>query len=212
MCGEEIPYTRKSSKVRAEKWDTNCGSCATKGKNNSMFGKIGENNPNFGSKRTEKTKKNISESLKGKEHTFTEETRKKMSESKKGKKFTGEHKKNISESLKGKKLTNEHKKKCRLSALKRIERNKGQVIPNHNPNSIKFLEQKAKEFGIKDLQHAENGGEFQVCGYFVDGYSKDKNIVIEYYEKAHEKKKERDERRKQEIINELDCKFVIIKE
>ena len=37
-----------------------------KGKNNLMYGKLGKNNPNYGSKRTEITKRNISKSLIGK--------------------------------------------------------------------------------------------------------------------------------------------------
>ena len=77
-----------------------------------------------------------------------------------------------------------------------------------------FAQAKAKELGITDLQHAENGGEYHIkeLGYWVDGYSEEKNIVIEYYESFHEKQKERDERRKQEIIEFLGCKFIEIKE
>ena len=101
----------------------------------------------------------------------------------------------------------------RFSAIKRIERDKfngNQIIPGYNPNSIPIILQKAEEFSITDLQHAENGGEFQVCGYFVDGFSKEKNIVIEYNEPFHKNQIERDERRKREIIKELGCKFVEI--
>lgn len=48
--------------------------------------------------------------------------------------------------------------------------------------------------------------------YWDAGYSKAKNIVIEYYEMAHEKKKERDDRRQKEIEEFLGCEFIIIKE
>lgn len=37
-------------------------------------------------------------------------------------------------------------------------------------------------------------------------------MVIEYYESFHRNQNERDTRRKQEIIDLLDCKFVEIKE
>jgi hypothetical protein len=102
----------------------------------------------------------------------------------------------------------------RLGRIRYMEQLYGQISPNYNPSAISIIEQKAKELGINDLQHAENGGEFRVCGYWVDGYSPSKNVVIEYYEKAHNKQanKERDVRRQQEIIKELGCKFVIIKE
>lgn len=75
---------------------------------------------------------------------------------------------------------------------------------------------RANEENITDLQHAENGGEYHIkeLGYFVDGYSKEKNIVIEYYEKFHysESKIKRDLKRQQEIVNVLKCEFINIKE
>jgi len=37
-------------------------------------------------------------------------------------------------------------------------------------------------------------------------------VVIEYYEKAHKNNINKDERRKQEIINFLNCEFIEIKE
>ena len=63
------------------------------------------------------------------------------------------------------------------------------------------------------MQHAENGGEHKVCGYFVDGYDKELNIVFEYDESRHYKDKinnilnDRDIQRQQNIINELHCEF-----
>lgn len=55
------------------------------GKNNPMFGKKGIDNPNYGRKNTEETKKKISESLKGKQIWWkgkhhSEETKQKMRE------------------------------------------------------------------------------------------------------------------------------------
>jgi len=35
------------------------------------------------------------------------------------------------------------------------------------------------------LQHAENGGEFEVAGYYLDGYDKNLNIAFEYDEPGH---------------------------
>lgn len=112
------------------------------------------------------------------------------------------------------KHTNNSIKKIRLSVIKNINERIGQFFPNYNPSSILILEEKAKELGITDLQHAENGGEFYIkeLGYWVDGYSPIKNVVIEYYEKEHKHKKERDRRRKREIIDCLGCDFIEIKE
>jgi len=132
----------------------------------------------------------------------------------KNRKFNNTSRNKISKIHKGIPKTKEHKKKIRLSILENIKNRCGQIIPNYNPSSIPIIEAKAKELGITDIQHAENGGEFNIkeIGYWVDGYSKEKNIVIEYYEPFHENQKERDERRKQEIINKLNCEFIEIKE
>lgn len=107
----------------------------------------------------------------------------------------------------------------RLNRIKEINNrleNGHQLTPNYNPSSIPILEAKAKELGITDLQHAENGGEYYIkeLGYWLDGYSKEKNIVFEYDEKHHFNEDgtytERDIRRQTEIENLLGCKFIRI--
>ena len=117
-------------------------------------------------------------------------------------------------------MTDEYRKKLRIAQLNLISKrhfNGGQVMPGYNISSIPILEEKAKELNITDLQHAENGGEYFVkkLGYYVDGYSEEKNIVIEYYEKAHNRQVERDERRQKEIMGHLNLseeQFIIIRE
>lgn len=112
------------------------------------------------------------------------------------------------------------RKKQRIITINKIKEQlgrNGQIIPSYNINSIPILEQKAKELGITDLQHAENGGEFYIkeLGYWVDGYSKEKNIVIEYDEKHHFDENgnlsKRDVIRQIEIEELLGCKFIRIK-
>jgi hypothetical protein len=118
--------------------------------------------------------------------------------------------------LHGKEKSNKLKREKRIKMLKNIEERCGTVYPNYNSKTIPILEQKAKELGITDLQHAENGGEYYIkdLGYFVDGYSPSKNIVIEYYELWHNQPKiiKKDNNRKQEIIDFLKCKFIEIRE
>ncbi len=176
------------------------------------------------------TRKKISDKLKGKPKS--EQHRLKVIAANTGKKRDDDFKKTISKIHSGRKnsettlqkmsesqknISVEARRNKRLAAIRRIEisiETGGQMFPNYNKNSISIIEEKAKELGITDLQHAENGGEFYIkeLGYWVDGYSKEKNIVIEYYEKYHNKIKERDIRRETEIINLLGCEFIVIKQ
>ena len=65
--------------------------------------------------------------------------------------------------------------------------------------------------------HAENGGEYHIkeLGYWVDGYSPTKNIVIEYDEEYHFTKngryRKKDIQRQLEIEKFLNCIFIRIK-
>lgn len=114
----------------------------------------------------------------------------------------------------GKHHTEESKEKTRKSTIKYIE-----SLPNYNGTRARYSH-KACEYINKlneekhwNLQHAENGGEYFIAGYFVDGYDKDLNIVFEYDEPAHYINKEenilkdRDIQRQQNIINKLNCEF-----
>ncbi|MBC8428035.1 MAG: hypothetical protein H8D94_01040 [Candidatus Pelagibacter sp.] len=100
------------------------------------------------------------------------------------------------------------------SAKKRVERT-GMPSVNYNPEACKIID----EYGIQNgynFQHALNGGEYKIKinnkHYFLDGYDLENNVVIEYYEKHHKWNKEQDKKRKQEIIDKLNCKFIELKE
>lgn len=103
----------------------------------------------------------------------------------------------------------------RLSAIRRIERNKGQVKPNYNPGACKAIDKYGKQHGY-DFQHAENGGEFHIkpLGYWVDGYDAEQNVVIEYDEPRHfvgGKLRPTDVQRQKEITEHLGCTFIRIR-
>jgi len=109
--------------------------------------------------------------------------------------------------------------KMRKSAIKRIERercNGNQLIPAFNPNACKIIDQYGKKNGY-NFQHAMNGGEFYIkeLGYFVDGYDKNKNIIIEIDEPRHFDIKgnlhKKDINRQKEIEEFLKCKFIRLK-
>lgn len=133
---------------------------------------------------------------------------------------TLEEKQNISRAIKeGKKKstyrpTEEHKRKIRLAIIKRIQESKGKCVPLYNPEACKAIDEYGKLHGY-NFQHAENGGEFYIkeLGYWVDGYDKEKNTVIEYYEMYHHKDKaEKDLSRQQQIVDFLKCEFIILRD
>jgi very-short-patch-repair endonuclease len=222
-CNNIIEYSLKHNFNRAVKNNTLCKSCVKFGKNNPRHGKSNYNIwlEKYGKEIADKKEKNRNEkhgnTINGKNNPMYNNSAyniwlKKYGKEKADRKQNEANRKN-SESNLGKKYNDIAKKNMRISAIKRIEKQKGQIMPNSNPKATQIIRAKAKEVGITDLRDAETpGGEFQVCGYFVDGRSEEKNIVIEYYEGFHKKQVERDERRKQEIINELGCKFIEIKE
>ncbi len=128
--------------------------------------------------------------------------------------------KNLSEknsnSKKNKKRKPETITKIRLAKIKRIEdKIKKGLNPRYNPIACNFID----KYGIDNnynFQHAENGGEIYLknIGYFLDGYDKIKNTVIEFYERFHYNifgvLKEKEIRRENDIIKYLKCKFIRI--
>lgn len=126
----------------------------------------------------------------------------------------------LSISLKGRLFDSEHKQKLRIIMIKKMEESSGQIIPSYNKKSIAIIEEYGKQHGY-NFRHAETKGENDVVlgeyhikelGYFLDGYDKENNTVIEYYEKGHCRRKEKDKIRKEEIVTFLKCNFIEIYE
>lgn len=112
----------------------------------------------------------------------------------------------------GKKHSNESREKMRNSAIEYLKNCKNFNCPRYNKKSIEYINRLNKEKHW-NLQHAENGGELKICGYFLDGYDKELNIVFEYDEPNHYKDVEKsilldkDIERQNNIIKVLNCKF-----
>ena len=119
--------------------------------------------------------------------------------------------------LKGGVQPEETKLKIRMSTIDYIESVKGDCKPRYNKNSINYIDWLNKSMNW-NLQHAENGGEIRIDGYYVDGYDKDLNIVFEYNEKRHYVDPlnniltNKDKTRNNHIKNKLCCKFYIYNE
>lgn len=199
-CGNEISYTRKWNRNNAEKENTNCQSC-------SAIGRI------FSEKTKRKLKQNSARYWKGKKREpFSDNWKQKISESRKGKKWSEEIRRKISLSKMGDKNPTkrpEVRKKLRLAALKR----NGIAFPNYNPIGCDIINWFNMYYDF-NFQHAENGGEKCIDGYWPDGIDEKRKTIIEIDEPRHfdgdGKLREKDVER-QNYLENLGYKFIRIK-
>ena len=137
--------------------------------------------------------------------SFTELAKLKMSISKKGKKFSEEHKYKLSESAKKdrikRNLNPEYHKKFRDKAANQPRRfgkavDKGQLELLNKWNRLGF------NFIPNYKLHTDT------CLYFIDGYDKERNIVLEYDSNYHNfsRQKHKDLIRQQKIVEILSPK------
>lgn len=118
----------------------------------------------------------------------------------------------IGKGWRGKHLPEEMKEKQRIGFYNYKSKLHGKFKCSYNPKACKFINELNKQNNW-NLQHAENGGEYYIGGYFVDGYDKKLNIVFEYDEPRHYKNinesilKDKDLQRQQNIIKNLNCEF-----
>ena len=106
--------------------------------------------------------------------------------------------------------------KIRLSHIERRNKLTGQIVPGYNSDACKFFDFLNFHLGWQGF-YAENGGEFYIeeLGYWVDYYEKNINLIVEWYEEHHYrggKVRDKDVRRREDIINKLGCAFIEIRE
>ena len=122
-----------------------------------------------------------------------------------------------SENYDRKKLSHKHtensKRVLREKMISYIKENgHGSFGQHHSKKGCEYIDQLNEEMGW-NLRHALNGGEYEVCGYFLDGYDEKLNIAFEYdeprhYENVYENKlTKKDIERQNEIKNFLHCDF-----
>ena len=207
----EVIYTESMRKARSER---------NKGTKNPMYGRSGELSPMYGRSGELSPTFGMDAWNKGKVGCFSKDTIRKMKIAKKSiKKWKGKSNPNYGNHNP---LSEEHRRKVRLAHIKRVEKLRldGHILkPNFNINACKIIDEYGKQHGYK-FQHAMNGGEYFIdyLGYWVDGYDKKKNVVIDYYEDNchHYNKngamKEKDLRRIDEINRHLRCQFIVLEE
>ena len=163
----------------------------------------GENNPFYGKTHTPETKKEISETLKGKyrtgkfvnafkDHKHSDETKEKIGNKARGRECSDETRKKMSKAHKGRKFTEEHKEKLKLARVgfthkeeTKIKISKGHNKPVNvydlNNNFIKkFISQSqaAKELNLSNgsINYALNKSKG----------NKTKKYIIKYYNQEGE--------------------------
>lgn len=111
------------------------------------------------------------------------------------------------------KHSEETKEILRRKMIDYVKKNgNGSFGQHYSVKACEYIDKLNEENGW-NLQHALNGGEVEVCGYFLDGYDENLNIVFEYdepkhYENVNENKlKKRDIKRQDIIIKKLNCQF-----
>lgn len=177
-CQKEIVHKNKLSYRQSILHNKVCCSCS-----------------NSGREIKKETRKKLSEKLSGNKNVHFGKPGVNL-----GKKYSKEHCLKISLGRKGTKWnslskdrilklrnTEEYKEKCRNTAIKRMlkQRLDGNLnLRSYSSKACEYFDALNKEKGW-NLQHAKNGGEYVICGYFLDAYDKDKNIVVEYDENYH---------------------------
>lgn len=120
----------------------------------------------------------------------------------------------IEEALRRKEVTREKQRISNKIARQNeiLSKNKISKV-NYNKNGIALIEQFGFHNGYNFI-HAENGGEIRLLSYFVDGYDKENNVVIEIDEKQHFNKDgsliDYDIVRQNRIMNYFKCSFIRI--
>jgi len=115
--------------------------------------------------------------------------------------------------VRGKKSSDETKEKLRVAKLNWLDKSGGRNVHNgkfFNRKACEYLDKLSEESNW-NLQHALNGGEVIIGGYSVDGYDKNKNIVVEYDEFRHYDRngnlKLKDIERMNRICQKIQCEF-----
>ena len=166
--------------MKKNKWIRNCPECNTE-----LFYYSRQNLWRANKNKCICRKCNLTNNSFAKNLKFSKEVIERLKKLSLGRKHTEETKLKISQSHRGKStnpFTEETREKMRIARWRQIENLGGG--PMYNPDACNFIDKLNKEKGW-NLRHALNGGEIRICGYSLDGYDKDRNIVFEYDEKEH---------------------------
>lgn len=98
------------------------------------------------------------------------------------------------------------KKQRRLNMINHLKRVGIIFSKNIGKNEKQILDELELSFGYKIIR------QFEIEGYFVDGYCRELNLAIEVDEEYHNEYREEDNLRQREIRDKLNCSFIRIKD
>jgi hypothetical protein len=208
-CRCQIFYKEIKAKRVADRKMTVCKSCQSNQTSEAYKGKSFEER--LGKNKAKIVKRKISQSNKGR--IFSQSTRQLISEHRKEyyKKnpFAASGKNNPMHGIHRYGKNNPNYRQNWSEERKDAARVSSAIPHRYNKNACLYLNKLSEEMGW-NLQHAENGGEYLIKRYFVDGYDKERNIVVEYDERHHYsggKLKQKDIDRMNKIIQYTGCRF-----
>jgi len=169
-------------------------------------GKNRLNNGNFRKKgefrQTEEAKKKISEFNKGKKVIHSKKTREKISNALNGRKLSKSHCEAISKGHIGYKPTLGHRNNLRKASLNYLKNKRNILYPCIGKNEKQILDnfENCLNYPIKR--------QYQVAGFYLDGYCPNLNLAIEIDESYHKNQLEKDIIRENIIKSEINCRFL----
>ena len=218
-CNKELLYGYKKSFNESGRKNRSCSSCSHRGINNPLFGRCGINNPRFGKNHNEETKKQMSETHIGERNPMfgkhvSDEAKEKLS------KINKERYNNPGEREKMSKIGEERYKnptmREKTSKLVKLAMHRPDVRKRHIEalHQSKWLKVKTDKGQLELIEKWNRlGFNFQLNYqihtdadlFYVDGYDKEHNVVLEYDGKYHNRlgQKQKDLIRQNKIINIL---------
>jgi hypothetical protein len=200
-CTRELSYTQQSNWRAANRIGSLCRCCrvisdVTREKH--RLEKLGK----AGTPRTESVKQKLREWHK---NNMTDEMRQRRDAWKHN--MSADTKNKLRLRRTGQTASEMTREKLRIIRLEKVREMGG--FPSFNKTACDFMDALAKKLGFQ-FRHAMNGGEVAICGYSVDGYAKDKNVIFEYDESRHENltRKTKDMRREKRMRDKIGCEII----
>jgi len=218
VCNSEIEYKTIIAFNRAIKNNKPCLKCIMKVINNTPEMRAIRSNNVKGNKnpmRNPAVCESVISQFRGKSNRFSTETLIKMSNAQiiaQNRPDVVEKKKKAIKNACNKPEELERRRNTRIAEIEKNKLNGHQLTPAWNPVACDLIDEYGKKHGY-NFQHARNGGEVRMFGFYLDGYDSINNVAIEYHEYAGhhtEKQMKKDALKKETFIKNLHCEYIVL--